>query len=112
MQILNPAAVKILVVTDAYPPHHVGGYELGCRDVAEKLSQRGHDVQVLTSTFRTHQNFASETNIERALQFNISPTDPRHDKRAEMRLFQNALLRFAPDVASRHWRSTPQRVQT
>ena len=98
MQILNPAAVKILVVTDAYPPHHVGGYELGCRDVAEKLSQRGHDVQVLTSTFRTHQNFASETNIERALQFNISPTDPRHDKRAEMRLFQNALLRFAPDV--------------
>ena len=40
--------MKILVVTNLYPPHHVGGYELGCRDVVEKLRARGHTVRVLT----------------------------------------------------------------
>jgi glycosyltransferase involved in cell wall biosynthesis len=32
-----------------YPPHHLGGYELRCRDVARELARRGHDVTVLTS---------------------------------------------------------------
>jgi glycosyltransferase involved in cell wall biosynthesis len=41
--------VKILVVSNLYPPHHVGGYELGCRDVVEALKRRGHAVRVLTS---------------------------------------------------------------
>ena len=44
--------MKILVVSNLYPPQHVGGYELGCRDVVEKLRARGHNVRVLTSTFR------------------------------------------------------------
>lgn len=35
-----------------YPPHHVGGYEVSCRDVAERLVDRGHDVTVLTSDLR------------------------------------------------------------
>ena len=43
--------MKILVVTNFYPPHYVGGYELGCRDVVEGLRQRGHKVDVLTSTW-------------------------------------------------------------
>jgi glycosyltransferase involved in cell wall biosynthesis len=32
-----------------YPPHHIGGYEVSCRDVVERLADRGHDVSVLTS---------------------------------------------------------------
>ena len=90
--------MKILVVTDAYPPHHVGGYELGCRDVTEKLAARGHEMRVLTSTFRTHASTAVEPNIERALQFNIYPQDLPHDKRAEIGVFRRALARFNPDV--------------
>lgn len=35
-----------------YPPHHLGGYELSCRDVVDRLRGRGHDVTVLTSTMR------------------------------------------------------------
>jgi glycogen(starch) synthase len=35
-----------------YPPHHLGGYEVSCRDVMTGLVRRGHDVGVLTSDFR------------------------------------------------------------
>jgi glycogen synthase len=43
--------MKILVVTNFYPPHYLGGYELGCHDVVEGLRRRGHQVDVLTSTY-------------------------------------------------------------
>ena len=44
-----PAPLRVLVVISRYPPHHVGGYELRCRDVARELARRGHGVTVLTS---------------------------------------------------------------
>jgi glycosyltransferase involved in cell wall biosynthesis len=37
------------MVISRYPPHHLGGYELRCRDVARELARRGHQVTVLTS---------------------------------------------------------------
>ena len=43
--------MRILIVSNCYPPHFVGGYELGCFDVAESLKARGHDVTVLTSSY-------------------------------------------------------------
>jgi glycosyltransferase involved in cell wall biosynthesis len=44
-------AVKVLIISNFYPPHYVGGYELGCRDVVEGLKARGHTVDILTSTY-------------------------------------------------------------
>ncbi|HEX8088025.1 MAG TPA: glycosyltransferase family 4 protein [Blastocatellia bacterium] len=41
--------MRILVISNFYPPHFIGGYELGCRDVVEELKARGHQVRVLTS---------------------------------------------------------------
>src|ERR1051325_7637356 len=41
--------MRILVLSNFYPPHFIGGYELGCRDVGEGLKSRGHQVSVLTS---------------------------------------------------------------
>jgi glycosyltransferase involved in cell wall biosynthesis len=35
-----------------YPPHHLGGYELSCRDVVERLRARGDDIMVLTTAMR------------------------------------------------------------
>jgi len=43
---------RILVITNMYPPHHYGGYELSCQDVMERLKTRGHEVLVLTTTMR------------------------------------------------------------
>ena len=45
----NIEPMKILVLTNLYPPHYVGGYELHCQTVVEALRARGHVVQVLTS---------------------------------------------------------------
>jgi glycosyltransferase involved in cell wall biosynthesis len=43
--------MRILIVSNTYPPYFVGGYELGCRDIVDGLTTRGHDVVVLTSDF-------------------------------------------------------------
>jgi glycogen synthase len=43
---------RVLIVGLHYPPHHVGGYEVACRDVAEGLVARGHEIAVLTSDLR------------------------------------------------------------
>jgi glycosyltransferase involved in cell wall biosynthesis len=43
--------MRILVVSNFYPPHIIGGYEIGCRDIVEALKSRGHQVSVLTSSY-------------------------------------------------------------
>ena len=90
--------MRVLVVTNLYPPQHVGGYELGCRDVVEKLRARGHDVRVLASTFRNGktENPPEEKNVERALQFD-GGGEPG-DKRAECAKLVRAVKNFSPDV--------------
>jgi hypothetical protein len=43
--------MRILIVTNLYPPHYYGGYEVRCAQVAEALRSSGHDVRVLTSAY-------------------------------------------------------------
>lgn len=43
--------MRILVVSNLYPPHYIGGYEIGCKDVTESLIRKGHKIRVLTSTY-------------------------------------------------------------
>jgi len=44
--------MKILAVSNLYPPDFVGGYELGCANVVDALRERGHEVRVLTAAPR------------------------------------------------------------
>ena len=74
--------MKILIVSNLYPPYYVGGYELRCALAAEGLYQRGHDVKVLTSRFglsftaRVQENMRGVT-IDRVLrQYLIGPQPP------------------------------------
>jgi len=41
--------VKILVLTNLYPPHHAGTYDLRCQTQTDALRLRGHTMHVLTS---------------------------------------------------------------
>lgn len=43
---------RILTLTNLYPPHAYGGYEMSCADVMTRLEARGHEVTVLTTTTR------------------------------------------------------------
>jgi glycogen(starch) synthase len=56
--------MRIVRLINLYPPYIVGGYEMLTRDIAEELTARGHDVNVLTARGRqldgvphTHQVF-------------------------------------------------------
>jgi glycogen synthase len=42
--------LRILIVSNFYPPEWIGGYELGCSQMARALAGRGHSVLVLTSS--------------------------------------------------------------
>lgn len=41
--------MRILIVSNLFPPVVYGGYEQACANVAAELDRRGHDIQVLTS---------------------------------------------------------------
>jgi glycosyltransferase involved in cell wall biosynthesis len=60
--------MKILVLTNLYPPHYLGGYELICHAVVNALRARGHAVQILTSNHRVENpKGAEDPHIERSL---------------------------------------------
>jgi glycosyltransferase involved in cell wall biosynthesis len=59
--------MRILVVSNLYPPMHIGGYEMGCRTLVDALRQRGHDVRVLTSP-STRQADQPQPHVVRSLQ--------------------------------------------
>jgi glycogen synthase len=72
--------LKILVISNFYPPHYVGGYELGCRDIVEGLGARGHQVSVLTSKYGVNKPQSSDR-IYRWLStdFLVKARDPKAD---------------------------------
>jgi len=43
--------MRILILSNLYPPNVVGGYERLCHQVASDLVRRGHEVVVLTSRY-------------------------------------------------------------
>ncbi|WOO42004.1 glycosyltransferase family 4 protein [Rubellicoccus peritrichatus] len=61
--------MKILVISNLYPPHNVGGYEVRCRQVVDRLIMRGHGVHVLTSNHRkAGVDDVEEPHVQRALR--------------------------------------------
>jgi glycosyltransferase involved in cell wall biosynthesis len=51
--------VKILVLSNLYPPYVLGGYEILCGQVTEQLRARGHDITVLTTRIPDGQHDAA-----------------------------------------------------
>ena len=103
---------RILVITNMYPPHHLGGYELSCRDVMDRLRERGHEVEVLTTDMRLpsvedppHERAHG---VHRDLKFYwddhrlLSPPFLRKltIERGNQRALESAIARHRPDVVS------------
>lgn len=95
--------MKIQIVSNFYPPFFVGGYELGCAAVAEELQNRGHTINILTTSYlcqtSTHENiirrslyqhYSKETLFEKCLI-------PFREM-ANRRCFIKAIERFRPDL--------------
>jgi glycogen(starch) synthase len=98
--------MRILVISNFYPPHFIGGYEIGCRDVVEGLKSRGHEVSVLTSTHGVGRPEHSGQvyrwlTTDRALKISGSPADLLKIVRKESnnrRAFDRVCRAFRPDV--------------
>ena len=58
--------MRMLILSNLYPPDFFGGYELGCRQAADALAEVGHDMLVLTSAPRLP--VAAEPHVRRVLQ--------------------------------------------
>jgi glycosyltransferase involved in cell wall biosynthesis len=48
--------MKILALSNFYPPHHIGGEELSAQSIVNGLRQRGHCVEVITSNYGSVNN--------------------------------------------------------
>jgi glycosyltransferase involved in cell wall biosynthesis len=59
--------MKILVLSNLYPPVYVGGYELHCQTIVEALRARGHDVEVLTTDHQADKTDA-QPGVSRTLK--------------------------------------------
>jgi glycosyltransferase involved in cell wall biosynthesis len=80
--------MRILTLSNFYPPHYFGGYELGCLAVMEALKQRGHEVAVLTTDYHSRSvNAAQEPDIHRILQTAMRFDGPAGPVPASTRFF-------------------------
>ena len=95
--------MKILIVTNYYPPYFVGGYELGCRDVVEKLSARGHTLRILTGIYGVERGTVEpEPDVDRLLSLvsilSAASRPVRMSIVKECRIFRRVVKDFSPDV--------------
>ncbi|NLE45723.1 MAG: glycosyltransferase family 4 protein [Chloroflexi bacterium] len=102
--------MRILFLTNYYPPFEVGGYEQLCRDVAVRLSQRGHRIAVLTSDHITRETMlSSEASVSRLLRtqparnarLSIAAQFLLTRRRAERHnrsIFRETAREFGPDI--------------
>jgi glycosyltransferase involved in cell wall biosynthesis len=104
--------LRILTLTNGYPPHYYGGYELTCRDVMEDFRREGHEVTVLTSTARVPGVVdIDEPHVYRELipywnweagheDFPPTPLGRFRVERHNLRALADAISTVRPDVVS------------
>lgn len=99
--------MKILSLTNLYPPHYIGGYELRCEVAVKALRARGHTVQVLTSNHgvTASANIPSELQVARTLRIHgffghpwLGIRDLRDLELHNNRALREAIATFRPDV--------------
>lgn len=66
--------MRLLFVSNLYPPNVVGGYEVLCADVAAELALRGHTVSVLTSCYGGLVSAPPGQRVHQALQLLVGKT--------------------------------------
>lgn len=95
----------MLVLSNLYPPHHVGGYELRCQSVVDGLRRMGHAVFVLTGRFRGGAAAGSENDVARVLHVGWGPPYPPEDltglllcEASDRRVLAETIAARRPDV--------------
>lgn len=109
--------MKILVLTNLFPPHHADTDDFRCQNVTEALRARGHTVRVLTSTCglaseagHTARGFSvgadGDALVQRRLRLNGAYGQPAVSSLSELRelearnqgVLREALAAYAPEL--------------
>jgi len=99
--------MRILFISNFYPPHDLGGWEQNCQEIAQRLGARGHACHVLTSRHGVHGQAPPEASVTRALHLQADihyyrPLDfflrRPWQERANLRALRDALDIFQPDM--------------
>ncbi len=100
--------MRILFLSNFYPPFEIGGQERSCQQVVEGLSRRGHQTVVLTSTHGTYGRPHIDGHVHRRLHLEMDLTPWRHSvnffterkrrERENVETFNSLLSEFQPDI--------------
>jgi len=102
--------MKILFISNLYPPFFVGGYERTCQDVAEALRAKGHEITILTSDFKAGGWVEPTSGIFRTLKLHVRNEANIYEHSAysgaelgrlnehNIRAFDEAVRRANPDL--------------
>ena len=109
--------MRILTLTNIYPPDFIGGYELLCSQVVDVLRASGHQVQVLTAAPRKPAPPLSHVNREFRLggiydgplfekihpfARRVTEIESKYISSFNVHVLLQHLERFAPDVVYLH----------
>jgi glycosyltransferase involved in cell wall biosynthesis len=93
--------VRILVVSNLYPPFFEGGYEIGCKQAVDALKDKGHEVLVLTSYYGIGKPIVQD-GVHRLLRFSSDPHLLRrkilYKEVSNQFVLKNICRHFKPDI--------------
>lgn len=101
--------MRLLFLTNFYPPVSRGGYEQWCQEVTDGLRARGHDVLVITSTHgRNNAHSSDPTWVRRELRLEMEFaslqnafqffTNRKQRERESLAFLQGAVKTHKPDA--------------
>jgi len=99
--------MRILFLSNFFPPARPGGYTQWCHEVTERLAARGHTIGVLTSRYELAKAPAGEQNIDRLLHLegDLAYYQPLHffnrwkkQHRENLTFLEDTVKNFAPDL--------------
>lgn len=99
--------MKILIISNYYPPLEIGGQEQLAHDIVIALKARGHQVQILTSNYQAKQAAHREKGIFRLLHLESadhihyhpsSSLTYRKRERQNQHFLAETVAQFEPDV--------------
>jgi len=98
--------LKILIISNLFPPHVLGGYEILCGQARDRLAALGHEVAVLTSDHGARGDGAQEQGVWRRLKLYLPFDQPARlvrgararTSRANEAAAAEIIRQFKPDI--------------
>lgn len=99
--------MRLLFLSNFFPPIRPGGYTQWCHEVAQRLADRGHTIGVLTSCYERAKASAGEQNVYRLLHLegDLTYYQPlrffiqwNKQYRENLSFLEHTVGEFAPDL--------------